>query len=105
MKKSKLKMVSLTGMLICGLSVTTAFAGNNVSSKVWSEKSANKVRASGWVSMINDDGNGKYHYSNAQIKSGSTVWAESGRKWGTGTVSATSGYTPNSGIAKIYYGY
>lgn len=101
------KKFFILSALIGTMGGVSALAANHVSSNCWKEQSENKYRSSGWVNILDDKGAGVYHYSNAQLKSAiiGTVYAESGRIYGTGTVSATSSYTPNNGNAKIYYGY
>lgn len=111
---------------IVSTSIDTAMYGNpgenniqprsssyNVSSyvdkKTTYENGEKVYYSDGWVSLIDKTtGAGVRHYSNAAMEDRSgwyiIVYAESGRKWGVGTVSATSSTTIMNVGAYIYYG-
>lgn len=65
--------------------------------------------STGYVSVIEKaTHDGVKHYTTACViskQSSGTIYATSGRQWGTGKVPATSGKTLDNGEARIFYGW
>ena len=89
---------------------------NKVSSEVSLKSNASEFQladrwyATGWVNVVDDQYFPVEHYTTVNVMEisageGSMVLATSGRKWGTGKVSATSSNSSEWGQARIYYGW
>lgn len=88
------------GMFKAALSSAIAFDHDG-----WVEWDGNKKQAAcKTIAIHSDTKEDAYHYSRARLEMFGSVRLDSGRKWGTGTTYAESGYGDQELQARTYYG-